>query len=103
MAPSPTVDSGGTPEPNLPARSAAHEGYHLHAGVGLAAAGREALERLRQYLLRPPLRRERLSRLEDGTVEIRPGRWTSRLPPLTPETRAAPRRHRAPAAREPDG
>jgi hypothetical protein len=64
------VQVRGGREFELPPRCAAYEGYNLHAGVGLAAGEREALERLCRYLLRPPLARDRVLRQEDGTVEV---------------------------------
>lgn len=60
----------GGREFDLPPRCAAYEGYNLHAGVGVAAGERDALERLCRYLFRPPLASDRLTRHEDGTVEV---------------------------------
>jgi len=60
----------GGREVALPSRCAGFEGYNLHAGVGFSAGNREGLERLCRYILRPPLAKSRLERLEDGTVEL---------------------------------
>src|SRR5439155_15096037 len=49
----------------------AHEGgFDLHAAVHVAAGDRERLERLCQYLCRPPLGQGRLHRLHDGRVAV---------------------------------
>jgi len=49
----------------------AHEGgFDLHAAVHVAAGDRERLERLCQYLCRPPLGQGRLHRLNDGRVAV---------------------------------
>ena len=45
----------------------AHDaGFDLHAAVHVAAGDRRRLERLCQYLFRPPLGQQRLQRLRDG-------------------------------------
>src|SRR5438552_3525772 len=49
----------------------AHEaGFDLHAAVHVAAGDRERLERLCQYLCRPPLGQGRLNRLRDGRIAV---------------------------------
>ena len=49
----------------------AHEGgFDLHAAVHVAAGDRERLERLCQYLCRPPLGQGRLQRLRDGRIAV---------------------------------
>ena len=49
----------------------AHEaGFDLHAAVHVAAGDRERLERLCQYLCRPPLGQGRLHRLRDGRIAV---------------------------------
>jgi hypothetical protein len=49
----------------------AHDGgFDLHAAVHVAAGDRERLERLCQYLCRPPLGQSRLRRLRDGRVAV---------------------------------
>jgi len=49
----------------------AHDGgFDLHAGVGVDAGDRERLERLCQYLCRPPLGQGRLHRLRDGRIAV---------------------------------
>ena len=49
----------------------AHDGgFDLHAAVHVAAGDRERLERLCQYLCRPPLGQGRLHRLNDGRVAV---------------------------------
>jgi hypothetical protein len=53
------------PEKMLCARS---EGFSLHAGVRVAAADREGLERVCRYVLRPPFAEERIERLPDGRI-----------------------------------
>jgi len=52
----------------LPPLCAAFQGYSLHAGVEIPAHRRDALERLCRYILRPPLAKSRLTRLDDGRV-----------------------------------
>jgi signal transduction histidine kinase len=49
----------------------AHDGgFDLHAAVHVAAGDRERLERLCQYLCRPPLGQSRLHRLRDGRIAV---------------------------------
>ena len=60
----------GGKEVALPPLCAAVDGYNLHAGVAVRAAERDVLERVCRYLLRPPLATGRLTRREDGTVEL---------------------------------
>jgi hypothetical protein len=43
-------------------------GFDLHANVRIRRGQRGALERLAQYILRPPLSNDRLSRLDDGSL-----------------------------------
>jgi hypothetical protein len=45
-------------------------GFDLHAAVHVAAAERERLERLCQYLCRPPLGQRRLEKLLDGRIAV---------------------------------
>jgi len=50
----------------------AHDGgFDLHAAVHVEAGDRERLERLCQYLCRPPIGQGRLSRLRDGRIAVR--------------------------------
>jgi hypothetical protein len=74
---------------DLPPRCAAFEGYNLHAGVGLGARERDALERLCRYLLRPPLARDRLQRHPDGTVEVGPPDRACSAPGVTGPVRCS--------------
>jgi hypothetical protein len=49
----------------------AHDGgFDLHAAVHVEAGDRERLERLCQYLCRPPLAQGRLHRLRDGRIAV---------------------------------
>jgi len=49
----------------------AHDGgFDLHAAVYVVAGDRERLERLCQYLCRPPLGQGRLRRLRDGRIAV---------------------------------
>jgi hypothetical protein len=49
----------------------AHDaGFDLQAAVHVAAGDRERLERLCQYLCRPPLGQDRLHRLRDGRIAV---------------------------------
>ena len=49
----------------------AHDaGFDLHAAVHVAAGDRPRLERLCQYLFRPPLGQQRLQRLRDGRIAV---------------------------------
>src|SRR5437870_3332511 len=49
----------------------AHDGgFDLHAAVHIEAGDRERLERLCQYLCRPPLGQGRLHRLRDGRIAV---------------------------------
>src|SRR5204862_2192857 len=80
----------------------AHEaGFALHAAVHVAAGDRERLERLCQYLCRPPLGQGRLQRLRDGRIAVALRPWADgtthlvftplelleRLVPLVPRPR----------------
>ena len=47
------------------------EGYNLQAATRIGAKDREGLERMGRYLARPPIGADRLSRLEDGRLELR--------------------------------
>jgi len=108
----------------------AHDaGFDLHAAVHVAAGDRSRLERLCQYLCRPPLGQERLKRLRDGRVAVElqrpwadgtthlvftPAELLARLVPLVPRPRInlllchgvlapnAPWRRAAVARAEPD-
>jgi hypothetical protein len=44
------------------------EGFDLHAAVSVGAGDRERLERVCQYILRPPVVQDRLELLDDGRV-----------------------------------
>jgi hypothetical protein len=49
----------------------AHDGgFDLHTAVHVAAGDRPRLERLCQYLCRPPLGQQRLKRLRDGRIAV---------------------------------
>lgn len=81
----------------------AHDtGFDLHAAVHVVAGDRPRLERLCQYLCRPPLGQQRLQRLRDGRVAVElqrpwadgtthlvftPGELLERLVPLVPRPR----------------
>ena len=45
-------------------------GFDLHAAIHVAAGDRPRLERLCQYLFRPPLGQQRLQRLRDGRIAV---------------------------------
>jgi len=77
-------------------------GFDLHAAVHVAAGDRPRLERLCQYLFRPPLGQQRLQRLRDGRIAVAlqrpwadgtthlvftPGELLERLVPLVPRPR----------------
>jgi hypothetical protein len=47
------------------------EGFNLQAATRISASDREGLERMARYLARPPIATERLSRLDDGRLELR--------------------------------
>ena len=47
------------------------EGYNLQAATRLAANDRGGLERMCRYLARPPIATDRLTRREDGRLELR--------------------------------
>jgi hypothetical protein len=55
----------------LPARCATVDGYCVHAGVVVGARSRAALERLCRYVCRPPLAKDRLEELPDGSLRLR--------------------------------
>jgi hypothetical protein len=81
----------------------AHDaGFDLHAAVHVAAGDRPRVERLCQYLFRPPLGQQRLRRLRDGRIAVAlqrpwadgtthlvftPGELLGRLVPLVPRPR----------------
>jgi hypothetical protein len=46
-------------------------GFNLHAARRVRADDRTGLERLCQYILRPPIANDRLSRLNDGAISLR--------------------------------
>ncbi len=46
------------------------EGFDLHANITVAGDDRAAVERLRRYVLRPPVAQERLSLTPDGLVLV---------------------------------
>ena len=52
-------------------RGAHIDGFDLHAGAALAGNDTESLENLLRYQLRPPLSKQRLSRLPDGRIKLR--------------------------------
>ncbi len=77
-------------------------GFDLHAAVHIAAGDRPRLERLWQYLCRPPLGQQRLQRLRDGRIAVAlqrpwadgtthlvftPAELLERLVPLVPRPR----------------
>ncbi len=81
----------------------AYGGMSLHAGVGVPARDRRRLERLIQYVARPPLAHDRLEKRPDGRLTLRlKTRWRDgtthilmerselieRLVPLIPPPRA---------------
>ena len=47
------------------------EGFNLQAATRLHAGDRDGLERMARYLARPPIATDRLSRLDDGRLELR--------------------------------
>jgi hypothetical protein len=55
----------------LPPRCATSDGYSVHAGVVVGARNREGLERLCRYVCRPPLAKDRLEELPDGSLRLR--------------------------------
>ena len=55
----------------LPSMCATYRGYNLHAGVVVGARSRKGLEGLCRYIMRPPLAKDRLHRLGDGSYELR--------------------------------
>ena len=55
----------------LPPRCATADGYCVHAGVVIGARNRSGLERLCRYVCRPPLAKERLVELPDGSLRLR--------------------------------
>ncbi len=81
----------------------AHEaGFDLHAAVHVSAGDRPRLERLCQYLVRPPLGQHRVHRLRDGRIAVAlqrpwadgtthlvftPAELLARLVPLVPRPR----------------
>jgi len=46
-------------------------GFNLQAATRIAANDRKGLERMARYLARPPIATDRLSRLDDGRLELR--------------------------------
>jgi len=61
----------------------AHEaGFDLHAAVHVAAGDRPRLERLCQYLFRPPLGQQRLQQLRDGPFIDAAGNASTRERPF---------------------
>jgi hypothetical protein len=51
-------------------RSVMVAGFSVHAGVGIRARQRQALEKLCRYMAHPPLANERLLNLPDGRIEL---------------------------------
>jgi hypothetical protein len=47
------------------------EGFNLQAATRISARDRQGLERMARYLARPPIAIDRLSRLDDGRLELR--------------------------------
>jgi len=47
------------------------EGFNLQAATRIGATDRQGLERMARYLARPPIANERLTRLDDGRLELR--------------------------------
>ena len=66
-----TRRSAHPPDRDLPRLCAEDGWYSLHAGVRIRAHARDALERLCRYVARPPLSLKRLSRRDDGLLEVR--------------------------------
>ena len=90
-------------DPEASPRVPAYGGMSLHAAVGVPARDRRRLERLIQYVARPPLAHDRLEKRPDGRLTIRlKTRWRDgtthilmerselieRLVPLIPPPRA---------------
>jgi len=71
------LPSRSTFEPKPRALCARLEGFSLDAQVGVHENDRQGLERLCQYILRPPLAVPRLSRTDDGRVRYRMKRTLS--------------------------
>jgi Putative transposase len=84
-------------------RQAHLEGFDLHANVWVSANDRTGLERLAQYVLRPPFAQERLRRRSDGRIALElktawhdgtrelvfePLEFLERLAAMTPTTRS---------------
>ena len=55
----------------LPSMCATYRGYNLHAGVVVGARNRKGLEGLCRYIMRPPLAKDRLKPLGDGSYDLR--------------------------------
>jgi transposase len=65
-------ECGDAPRPTTPTRlSAFVDGFSLHAATFVRPDDRAALERLARYLLRPALAADRVTRRDDGKVEVR--------------------------------
>jgi len=90
-------------DPDVSPRVPAYGGMSLHAAVGVPARDRRRLERLIQYVARPPLAHDRLEKRPDGRLTLRlKTRWRDgtthilmerselieRLVPLIPPPRA---------------
>jgi hypothetical protein len=90
-------------DPEASPRVPAYGGMSLHAAVGVPARDRRRLERLIQYVARPPLAHDRLEKRPDGRLTLRlKTRWRDgtthilmersklieRLVPLIPPPRA---------------
>ena len=90
-------------DPEASPRVPAYGGMSLHAAVGVPARDRRRLERLIQYVARPPLAHDRLEKRSDGRLTLRlKTRWRDgtthilmerselieRLVPLIPPPRA---------------
>jgi hypothetical protein len=98
-------------DPEASPRVPAYGGMSLHAAVGVPARDRRRLERLIQYVARPPLAHDRLEKRPDGRLMLRlKTRWRDgtthilmerselieRLVPLIPP----PRAHQVPVSRD---
>ena len=55
----------------LPSMCATYRGYNLHAGVVVGARNRKGLEGLCRYIMRPPLAKDRLKPLGNGSYDLR--------------------------------
>lgn len=68
--PRPKRNTGEKRKKQLPHLCADSEGFNLHAATTVKASARAQLERLCRYVARPPIPEDRLTMLEDGTIEM---------------------------------